>query len=710
MEGIKIEVTGNIARVIERPQKITAGTVGLPIEFTFDGQWDGLSKTAVFRVRHTKKIVESLETETTVPWELLDKPGAWLSVGVYGMNADGSVVIPTVWANVAVIKEGADPDGDPGIDPELPVWQKLLNDMGDLQDLNTEDNGDLVEAINEAHRIARAGGVDTDTTLSEEGKAADSKATGEALEDVRTSVDEKLPLAGGEMTGSISMGGNSITGLAAPAEDADVATKEYVDSKCKSIPGLIYPFAGEVGIDKIPDGFLLCDGAPVSRTDYKALFDVIGTTYGPGDGKSTFNVPNLQTRVPVGAGGEYKLGDTGGEETHELTEKELASHKHDLLLRESTKVGSSVSYLVIGTDGSYANGYRGDTKVAGGDSDKPISYDEQGNVTAYEVTPHNNMQPYTVVNYIITTGKGAMVEITGRASGGGDDASVIDDGIVSLDKTWSSQKIADEIANVPSGGGGDSPVIITSFGDYTNLAEYIKNGMDDNSAVICYTNKKLTEGFPDTSSLPGYPLYWCIEIHKSNGSSAEINARASNQFSTMQAYTHRWNGMYTGSGIDWKQIELYTGESEIDDSISSAEKTWSSQKIAEEIADGIAGALSGGDGGDASVVAQGTTNGWLWRKWSNGVAECWKAVTCSTVSANVVYAHETMPFDIISNRTVQVTQSDVSFGGPSTEIAKFTIAWVPGGGNMLRIFAQKTDNYATGATVSASVYVCGTYQ
>ena len=244
MDGIKIEVTGNIAKVVESPHRITAGTVGLPIEFAFDGQWDGLKKTAVFRVRHDVKIVEDLETETTVPWELLQKPGAWLSVGVYGVNGDGSVAIPTIWANVRVIKDGADPDGDPSADPKLPVWQKLLDevddvqtdvetlqgdtktlqtdvetlqgdtktlygdvdtlqtnvetlqgdvnglhgdvgtlqgDVGNVQGLETEAKEDLVKAINEVNGIAKGGGVVADTTLTKEGVPADAKATGEAI-------------------------------------------------------------------------------------------------------------------------------------------------------------------------------------------------------------------------------------------------------------------------------------------------------------------------------------------------------------------------------------------------------------------------------------------------------------------------------------------------------------------------------------------------
>ena len=100
MDVIRIEVTGNIARVTERPARITSGTVGLPIEFTFDEPWEGLAKTAVFRGSGITKIVEALESATIVPWEVLKKPNTYLQVGVYGTNHDGTVVIATIWANV----------------------------------------------------------------------------------------------------------------------------------------------------------------------------------------------------------------------------------------------------------------------------------------------------------------------------------------------------------------------------------------------------------------------------------------------------------------------------------------------------------------------------------------------------------------------------------------------------------------------------------
>lgn len=141
MDGIKIEVTGNIARVIEKPMRITAGTVGLPVEFVFDSQWDGLSKTAVFQAGHVCKIVDSLDTKTVVPWEVLTIPGAWLSIGAYGVNADGSVAIPTIWVNVSAINISAHPNGDPAADPSLPIYQKLLNEVEELREMVESGQG-----------------------------------------------------------------------------------------------------------------------------------------------------------------------------------------------------------------------------------------------------------------------------------------------------------------------------------------------------------------------------------------------------------------------------------------------------------------------------------------------------------------------------------------------------------------------------------------
>lgn len=88
------------------------------------------------------------------------------------------------------------------------------------------------------------------------------------------------------------------------------------------------------GGSSAPTGWLECDGAAISRTTYAALFEAISTTFGAGDMSTTFNVPNQERRVLVGKGGTgtatlgNSIGDTGGAETHTLTEDEIPAHNH----------------------------------------------------------------------------------------------------------------------------------------------------------------------------------------------------------------------------------------------------------------------------------------------------------------------------------------------------------------------------------------------
>ena len=80
--------------------------------------------------------------------------------------------------------------------------------------------------------------------------------------------------------------------------------------------GVVKAFAGSTA----PDGWLLCNGQAVSRSEYAALFAVIGTTYGAGDGSTTFLLPDMRNRMPIGADAEstYVLGNTGGSVNHSL--------------------------------------------------------------------------------------------------------------------------------------------------------------------------------------------------------------------------------------------------------------------------------------------------------------------------------------------------------------------------------------------------------
>ena len=88
--------------------------------------------------------------------------------------------------------------------------------------------------------------------------------------------------------------------------------------------GAIISFTGST----VPDRYLVCDGSAISRETYSALFAVIGTSYGAGDGSTTFNLPNMTGRAVLGAASGYNVGSTGGAETVTLTESTIPSHTH----------------------------------------------------------------------------------------------------------------------------------------------------------------------------------------------------------------------------------------------------------------------------------------------------------------------------------------------------------------------------------------------
>lgn len=134
MDCLKIEVKGNIIKITDRPRKVTSGTVGLKAQFSFDSKWDGLSKTAIFRACTEKRVLTCIDSEVTVPWEVLKKPGAWLSVGVYGTNVEGTIVIPTIWANAFLIVEGTTADGDPSTEHTPGVWEQMSAKIEELKE------------------------------------------------------------------------------------------------------------------------------------------------------------------------------------------------------------------------------------------------------------------------------------------------------------------------------------------------------------------------------------------------------------------------------------------------------------------------------------------------------------------------------------------------------------------------------------------------
>ena len=107
------------------PEILTTGMVGARVKFEFSHEWDNLTKTAVFYAGDIIRDAAMTDNIAVIPYEVLKFPTAQLYVGVYGVSPDGKTVIPTIRARGPVIQPGADPSGDPGLEPELPVWAQL---------------------------------------------------------------------------------------------------------------------------------------------------------------------------------------------------------------------------------------------------------------------------------------------------------------------------------------------------------------------------------------------------------------------------------------------------------------------------------------------------------------------------------------------------------------------------------------------------------
>jgi len=154
----------------------------------------------------------------------------------------------------------------------------------------------------------------------------------------------------------------------------------------------------------VPTGFLECNGAAVSRSTYAALFTAVGTTYGAGDGSSTFNVPDLQDNVAMGKSGTKALASTGGANTVAAT----------------GNVGGSTANATLSTAQLASHSHPGGVSQAGATSPNPnpvvakVNVTNTGNAGSGQGHSHNMsatfsgtassvVQPYLTIIYVIKT-------------------------------------------------------------------------------------------------------------------------------------------------------------------------------------------------------------------------------------------------------------------------------------------------------------------
>lgn len=170
-----------------------------------------------------------------------------------------------------------------------------------------------------------------------------------------------------------------------------------------------------------PDGWVFCNGQALNRTTYAALFAAIGTTFGVGDGSTTFNVPDLSGRVSVGYNGSDSdfsaVGNNGGEKNHTLTTSEMPVHAHGITQSPHSHGVSDPGHGhtlnghnsgSLGEDGAgvewsstfdhnRGGGINGSgTGIGIQGANANISCNNAGSGAA-----HNNMQPYLVARKII---------------------------------------------------------------------------------------------------------------------------------------------------------------------------------------------------------------------------------------------------------------------------------------------------------------------
>lgn len=231
------------------------------------------------------------------------------------------------------------------------------------------------------------------------GTAITSNWGNTTMSDIATALTGSIAADGQTpVTGNLQMGNNKITGMAEPTASQDATTKSYVDA---GLAALITVPSGSMFMWPTvtsPTGWLICNGSAISRSTYAVLYAVIGTTYGVGDGSTTFNLPDLRGRSPFGVSTSYALATTGGS-----ADAVVVTHTHTATSTVTDPKHTHTNNAIYYGSGGPASSQGGNNLVPSATIDLASTgiTVATSNANAGVSGTGANLPPYLAINFII---------------------------------------------------------------------------------------------------------------------------------------------------------------------------------------------------------------------------------------------------------------------------------------------------------------------